>query len=342
MAECIVCKGHYDPKTKECTCDRCGASNAAWEAWQKQERHRGPIRNLLDFVRPVGFAPLLPIPLGVLLVLAEMLSPQNHGLIIWSFARPLQFAPLRSVPLGVLSVLAMVVFPQNSGLIAWSAIVACLSATVSVAIAMRVYSQRFEFHEAQLLRNAEGRSASVNTAILLAPAGVLILAVLLTTVLLEVGIPQFTQTAHRAYVARVLLPVVLADRISQLAQEPMLVAYLAVVATLAPLAMGSATNAYSRRLSQALPQPIFLQPTGLAELVKRETATALGGPGANLQWGVMERTPQSGIKLYASRKLDSKVVEDLKGKTTKLPVIVKYEIEADRWGRLIAIREMKG
>jgi hypothetical protein len=79
---------------------------------------------------------------------------------------------------------------------------------------------------------------------------------------------------------------------------------------------------YADRMNQQVPLPIFVNTSSL-------------GPG--LTWEGMERTDDGGIKLTARYQHDRKVVEDLAGKKSDLPMHTKCEVLADPWGHIRSI-----
>ena len=94
---------------------------------------------------------------------------------------------------------------------------------------------------------------------------------------------------------------------------------------------------YADQMNQAVPLPIFLSPARLVKLVQSEAEQEWSNLGPGMVWEGMERTDEGGIKLTARDRHDRKVVEDLAGKKSDLPLHMKYEVLSDPWGRIRGI-----
>jgi hypothetical protein len=308
MAECIVCKGDYTPGSP---CPRCGADNEPWERWQQGQRG---IDGWLDFMS-AGF--YLPI-------------------ILTALAFPVGFAGVQALWL-----IKQVAWP-------WSVPVLVVLSFACVLIVVATYEGRNRLRERELLNrvrrgpaqffNAGLRALAVPTVVVIA------MSVWMTVIL---SLPADTEPNN---LTRLLSTAQSQGLFSAATQEvvidilalggPLSIAALGYVSlTLAAVYSSSLRLAlsYADRMNQRVPLPIFVNTARLVKLVQLEAERHSSSLGPGLTWEGMERTDDGGIKLTARYQHDRKVVEDLAGKKSDLPMHTKCKVVADPWGRIRSI-----
>ena len=310
MAECIACKGNHTPGHP---CPRCGTDNEPWERWRKE--HDG-FNGLTDFMAPGLFGPI---------VLTTLILPVG------------------AVCVGLLWMFKQVVWPSAlPGLIVLTFI--CL------IIIAAIYDGRNRLRERELLnrvRRGPARFLSAGFRVMAVPLVVVIALSAWMVVVLSRPAPADPEQnrfehllstiqsegpfspATRGVVIDILI---LGGPLSVAALGYASLTMAAVYSSSLSLALG-----YAHRMNQEVPMPIFLNPARLIKLVQKEAEQSSSTLGPGLVWEGMERTRGGGIKLTARCQQDRKIVEDLAGEKTDVPLNTKCEVEADPWGRIISI-----
>jgi hypothetical protein len=116
-----------------------------------------------------------------------------------------------------------------------------------------------------------------------------------------------------------------------------MVGYLLLMPALVHSSSLSLALGYASRMNREVPLPVFLNTARLVRLVREQAELNFPGLGPGLVWEGMERTSDGGIKATARHRHDRKVLEDLAGKKTDLPLHTKYEVVGDPWGRIMRI-----
>jgi len=310
MAKCIACKSDYTPGSP---CPRCGANNGPWEKWQ--EKYRG-LSGWLDFLAPGLYLPVfltaLTFPVGVAAAWALWLARQ----VAWPW-----------VPLE-LSVLTL----------------AC------IIIVIAIYEGRNRIRERELanrIRHNPSLLHSAQSRILVVPLVAIMAISAWTTIILS----QPGPAAPEQNCLEHLLSTVQRDGPWSAATRhavvdtltlggPLSIAALSYLSLIPALVYSSSLSLalrYADRMNQKMPLPIFLNTAKLARLVKSEAEQECSNLGPGLIWEGMERTDDGGIKLTARYCHDRKVLEDLAGKKTDLPMHTECEVAADRWGHVQSI-----
>ena len=305
MAECIACKSDYTPGGP---CPRCGTDNRPWEQWRRDRRGR---RGWVDFMSPGWYLPILLtiliLPVGIAGVWALWRIKQ----LVWSWSVPL---------------LVVLTF-------------------FCILIVTGTYEGRDRLRESELLnqvRRGPARFFGAQFRIAAALISAVIATLAWTIVILSRpaigGLNYFwylliTVESQGLFSAATLETVIgiltLGGPLSIAAVGYVSLALASVYSASVSLAVG-----YAYRMNQQVPLPIFLSPVRLVRLVRSEAEQECSSLGPGLVWEGMERTRDGGVKLTARYRLDRKVLEDLAGEKTDLPMHTKCEVLADPWGRI--------
>jgi hypothetical protein len=308
MAECIVCKGDYTPGSP---CPRCDADNEPWEQWRQGQRG---ISGWLGFLSAGLYLPIiltaLAFPVGVAGVQALWLIKQ----VAWPWSVP------------VLAVLSF----------------AC------VLIVVATYEGRNRLRERELLNRVRRGPARLFGAELRA----LVVPIVVVTAMSgwAAFILSLPAGAGQNNLERLLSTVQSQDPFSAATQEviidiltlggPLSMAALGYVSLTSAAVYSSSLRlalSYADRMNQRVPLPIFVNTARLVKLVRLEAERHSSSLGPGLTWEGMERTDDGGIELTARYQHDRKVVEDLTGKKSDLPMHTKCKVVADPWGRIRSI-----
>ena len=314
MAKCIVCRSDYAPGSP---CPRCGADNRPWEQWEAWQREHWGIGGWVDFLARGLYLPAfltaLTFPIGIVLLRSFWLTKQ----LAWSWAIP---------GLGILTL-------------------------VCLFIVVITYESRNRIRERELLRQVRhgpSRALGVQSQILAIPLIVIVAISAWTALILSLPAPVDTEQNCLEYLLstvqsqgpfsaatwRACIDVVTLG-------GPLSIAVLSFASLLPALVYSSSLGLallYAGRMNQRVPMPIFLNTARMARLVRAEAEQECSNLGPGLIWEGMERTDDGGIKLTARYRHDRKVLEDLAGKKTDLPLHTKCEVLADRWGRIRSIK----
>ncbi len=271
MPECIVCKGYYS--SDKTTCQRCGSDNGIWLRWRKIEPvEQEGLTGLFHFTEPHFHAPFLFIATALAFGLMGI-----GGL--WK---------------GVEMAARLVVVTVTVG--------GCL------VIVQGVYAGRHKLRESELLREWKSTKrekeprfqlgAQWKTILVPVAAVVLILFVayalvkfedlwqLASWLILDKPVPTPTPeaTAPPATEGEATPTPVPTKRPSPTIQERvkrtvplnLLIGYGVFSLALTYFSAMALVQGYTKRLSQALPHPIFLQDDKLAQVVRKEAEVELG------------------------------------------------------------------
>jgi hypothetical protein len=308
MAECIVCKGDYTPGSP---CPRCDADNEPWERWRQDQRG---ISGWLDFFSRGLYLPViltaLALPVGVAGVQALWLIKQ----VAWPWSVP------------VLVVLSF----------------AC------VLIVVATYEGRNRLRECELLNRvrrgparffgAELRALAVPIVVVTAMSAWMAVILSLPTDVGPNNLEHLLSTAQ----SQGLFSTATWDAVIDILTlgGPLSIAALGYVSLTSAAVYSSSLRlalSYANRMNQRVPLPIFVNTARLVKLVRLEAERHSSSLGPGLTWEGMERTDDGGIELTARYQHDRKVVEDLAGKKSDLPMHTKCKVVADPWGRIRSI-----
>lgn len=312
MAKCIVCKGDYKSGR---LCDRCRTDNTSWERWRAS--HSG-LAGWADFLQHGGY---LPVGLTALI--------------------------------GVFGIIGSPVF-WGSELAVWPVMATVVATGACAVIIGLTYRNRNRLRERELLNQVRrGRLRLLGARFQAAIVPILALMPILTRMLVVLlRIPRLADgeespsllvlaalrnTETSPYSTEVL-QFVLSVQAMGLTFGYFLLPMMALVFTTSIyLALD-----YAERMNREVPSPIFLNTAHLARLVREQAKQECTSLGRGLIWEGMERTDDGGIKLTARCLKDRKIVEDLAGKKSDLPLHTTVEVVADPWGRIRSIAPESG
>ena len=311
MPECIVCKTDYTPGKP---CSRCGTDNRPWEEWQRE--HRG-LNGWITFLLPGWYLPVLLIALTFLVGITAAWELWRARGVSWPWASP---------SLGILTL-------------------AC------IIILVAVYESRYRIREQHLLSRIQQDPTgllSARSQIMIVPLAVIVAILAWTAMILAWPAPTAPEMNCLNYLLTTILShgllntAVLNAAIEVTTQGgPLSVAALGYGSLMPALVYSSSlwlALAHANRMNRRVPLPIFLHTAHLAKVVRAEAEQECSNLGPGLIWEGMERTDDGGIKLMARYRHDRKVLEDLAGKKTDLPLHTKCEVLADPWGRIRSIK----
>ena len=310
MSECIACKSNYTP---ESPCPRCGTDNEPWEQWQRN--HRG-LSGWIGFMSPALHLPVL--------LTASVLPMGAVGLrCLWLTKRVAWF---------------------------WSVPLLLFLTFVCILIMVTVYADRNRLREQESLnrvRRGPARFLDAQFRVGAVPITVFVAILAWTVVILSRPVSPAGEQNH---FERILSTIESDGLFSAATSEavidvltlggPLSIATIGYVSLLPALvystSLGLALH-YAHQMNQEVPLPIFLSPVRLVKLVQSEAEQEFSSLGPGLVWEGVERTKDGGVKLTARYRQDRKIVEDLAGKKSDLPMHTKYEVVADPWGRIRSI-----
>lgn len=190
-----------------------------------------------------------------------------------------------------------------------------LAVVLSLILVATVYARRMAIRDYELLRQVE----TVDQ-----PGVVDQGAVILTVLLILAGL---TATLPFLPIEAVKIPLAML----------VLVSYPMAIAAIVLFFMLLAATSFIGRLGERVPQPIYLRVNELIALVIESTKGRLDRD--YLELISMERTGRGGIR--ATIKGEEEVTrENEKGKPVSLKLSRRWEVKADRWGKLISIEEL--
>ena len=220
-----------------------------------------------------------------------------------------------------------------------------------IIILVAVYESRYRIREQELLSRIKQDPAgllSARSQILFVPLAVIVAVLAWTAMILAWPAPMAPEMNCLEYLfttllSEGLLSTALLNAAIDVATQggPLSVAALAYGSLMPALVYSSSlwlALAHAARMNRQVPLPIFLHTAHLAKLVRTEAEQECSNLGPGLIWEGMERTEDGGIKLMARYRQDRKVLEDLAGKKTDLPLHTKCEVLADPWGRIRSIK----
>lgn len=344
MPRCIVCNDYYNPDDPDwgTRCRRCQSDNADWIRWQEGEPvEEGGLRGLLFFTEQYFHLPFLVIFTSLAFSLMATAG-------IWQNIR---------LPICLFVITA--------------------TTLINLLIVYGVYEDRHKERERELLAQFRATIREKGPWLwlisqlqnLLLPMTVVGLVLLLTYAMMR---SDLLRALARWLLFEPTLAPLTADQAARLSDLKERATQTLPVITLVGYAGGSialthfssvlVARRYASRVSEALPDPIFLQGDLLMQVVQREVEKQLCQPGRSpsnnrepLQprhdlgqesmqdvrkwnWETLERTPAGGIKLTARAECaDSRVEESITGHRTKHPEFMDYVVEADPWGRIVKI-----
>ena len=311
MAKCIVCKGDYTPGS---LCPRCGADNGPWERWQTD--HRG-LGGWMDFMAPGLFLPViltaLAYPVGLVALRSLWLTKGEA----WPWALPL---------LGILTF-------------------------VCLLIPVVTYAGRYRLREHELMnqvRQGPSRYFGAQSQILAVPLTVVVALSVWTWIILSQRVPgaagqnyfaHLLSTVHSEGLFSAATRQVIVDIVTL--KEALSIGVLGYMSLLLAAVYSSSlflVQSYAERMNQQVPLPIFADTARLGKVVRAEAEQVYSTLGPKLVWEGIERTEDGGIKLTARYRQDRKILEDLAGKKTDLPLHTKCEVLAGPWGHIRSIK----
>jgi len=307
MSECIACKSDYTPSNP---CPRCGTDNGPWEQWQRN--HSGP-SGWIGFMSPALYLPIL--------LTASVL------------------------PMGVVSLRCLWLMKRVAWF--WSVPLFLFLTFFCALIMVGTYEGRNRLREQELLnqvRRGPARFLGAQFRIAAIPIVVSIAILAWTLVILSRPVPPAREQNHFEH----LLSTIESHGLFSAATSeavvdvlilggPLSIATISYVSLLPALVYSSSLGLvlhYAHQMNQKVPLPIFLSPARLITLVRSEAEQEFSSLGPGLVWEGMERTRDGGVKLTARYRQDRKIVEDLAGKKSDLPMHTKCEVQADPWGRI--------
>jgi hypothetical protein len=337
MPRCIVCREYFDLGT---VCTRCQSDNARWIAWQKNEPvEQGGLRGLLFFTEQYFHLPFLIIFTSLAFGLMATAG-------IWRNIR---------LPICLFVITA--------------------TTLINLLIVYGVYEGRHKERERELLAQFRATirekgpwlwmiSQLQNLLLLMTVVG---LVLLLTYAMMR---SDLLRALARWLLFEPTLAPLTADQAAQLSDLKERATQTLPVIALVGYAGGSialtrfssvlVARRYASRVSEALPNPIFLQGDLLMQVVQSEVEKHLCQPGRSPSnsrepsqpesaqesirdidswtWETLERTPAGGIKLIAQAQCAGFRVEDRNtGRMMEYPQSMDYTVEADQWGRIVRI-----
>ncbi|MBU0703319.1 MAG: hypothetical protein KKC18_05575 [Chloroflexi bacterium] len=300
MPECIVCKGYYDPddpKTKT-ECRRCGSDNIDWEEWRKNKPvEQEGLRGLFHFTGPHCHLPFL------IILVAAALGLMGMGIKeLWKEVN--LFACL----------LAVVV-----------------SVGLSLLTLLWVYVRRHKLREEYLLERVktavsdskpkkipETPYVKVESRFAFVPGVIVVLVILLACVLVWFEIPWklseilFIEKTPTSTPTPTPTPTTTLEPIETPAETGLrekvkravplifLSGYVGLFPALVYSSSILLVQEYTRRMSQEIPQPIFLQDERLARVVRKEAELLLG----------REKPPEQNNEAWAKCKQEKELQQE--------------------------------
>ena len=310
MAKCIVCKGDYTPGSP---CPRCDADNGPWEKWQTD--HRG-LGGWVDFMAPGLFVPV----------------------ILTALAYPVGLAALWSLWL------------TKGEAWAWALLLLGILTFICLLILVATYDDRYRLRERELMtrvKRGPARSFGAQSQIMAVPLAFIVAISAWTWVILSQPAPGDAGQNYLAYLLGIIETQGLLSAATWRALIDILtlggplsiavLGYASLVLALVYISSLALSLSHAERVNQQVPLPIFLDTARLVKVVRAEAEQEYSTLGPKLTWEGMERTADGGIKLTARYRHDRKVLEDLAGKKTDLPLHTKCEVLADPWGHIRSI-----
>lgn len=198
----------------------------------------------------------------------------------------------------------------------------CLALFLSVIIVASIHARRLALREYELLRQVETVERPSLTKL-----AVIILGVLLILAGLTATLPFLPLEAIKVPFAFLFL-----------------VSYPIAIVAFVLFFMLLATTSFIGRLNERVPQPIYLRVNELIALVINSAKRRLGRD--YLELVSMERTKQGGIRVTVKGEeevMREEETREEKGKEKPITVKVskRWEVKADKWGKLISIEELK-
>jgi hypothetical protein len=344
MPRCIVCNDYYNPDDPDwgTRCRRCQSDNADWIRWQEGEHvEEGGLRGLLFFTEQYFHLPFLIIFTSLAFGLMATAG-------IWRNIR---------LPICLFVITA--------------------TTLINLLIVYGVYEGRHKERERELLAQFRATIREKGPWLwLISQLQNLLLPMTVVGLVLLLAYAMMRSDLLRALARWLLFEPTLApltadqaarlsdlkERATQTLPVIALVGYAGGSIALTRFSSVLVARRYASRVSEALPNPIFLQGDLLMQVVQSEVEKQLCQPGRSPSnsrepsqpesaqesirdidswtWETLERTPAGGIKLIARAECaDSRVEESVTGHRTRHPEFIDYIVEADPWGHIIRITQ---
>ena len=232
----------------------------------------------------------------------------------------------------------------------WAVLVLGVLTFVCLLILGATYEGRNRLRESELLngvRRGPARLLGVQYRVMGIPIVVVTAILAWTTIILSLPVPGEVEQNNLEH----LLDTILSQDLFSAATwktmidiitlgGPLSITVLGYVSLMPALVYSSSLSlalSYAHRMNHRVPLPIFLNTVRLTRLVRSEAEQECSNLGPQMTWEGMERTEDGGVKLTARYCHDRKVLEDLAGKKTDLPMHTKCDVVADPWGRIRSI-----